>query len=161
LGGRRILPPLFHSADSAPYPPTTGGYQPSPPTSSHYPPQHPGASTIVATAAASAATAATISAEDERKQILEQEQIKRNSLESAVEDKVRRQVKQVLNAAQVNRGEQGRRIERGVGGREGGRGEERRGERRGEGAWYVFENSIFQFSRARAFSLSKLYGIHT
>ena len=42
-----------------------------------------------------------MSAEDELAQIREQQLIKRNSLESAVEDKVRRQVKQVLDSAQV------------------------------------------------------------
>lgn len=98
--------PPFLSTDSAPYPPTTGGYQPTPPSPSSQQPYYPSqrqAASVVATPALSAA-AATISAEDERKQIQEQEMIKRNSLESAVEDKVRRQVKQVLNAAQVNCG---------------------------------------------------------
>ena len=41
------------------------------------------------------------SAEEERWQMEEHERIKRQSLETAVEDKIRRQVKQVLDAAQV------------------------------------------------------------
>ena len=88
--------------DAAPYPPTTGGYRPTPTSQQpYYQPQHQ-AAPIATAALAGAAVAGTISAEDERKQIQEQEMIKRNSLESAVEDKVRRQVKQVLNAAQVS-----------------------------------------------------------
>lgn len=91
----------YYPTNATPYPPSSG-YQTANPShmpAPHYQPQIPAAS-IAATTAASAA-AATMSADDELKQIREQELIKRNSLESAVEDKVRRQVKQVLNAAQV------------------------------------------------------------
>ena len=56
---------------------------------------------MAATPVASSAAKA-ISAEDERKQIEEHERIKRQSLETAVEDKIRRQVKQVMDTAQVS-----------------------------------------------------------
>ena len=84
------------------YPPTsqpTSPYQPSPSSSLHSPPTtssiHTGAAAGLGIAAAS------ISEEEERQHFEESERIKRQSLESAVEDKIRRQVKQVLDSAEV------------------------------------------------------------
>ena len=84
------------------YPPTsqpTSSYQPSPSSSLHSPTT---TSSIHTGAAASLGiTAASISEEEERRHFEESERITRQSLESAVEDKIRRQVKQVLDSAEV------------------------------------------------------------
>ena len=77
------------------YPPT------SQPTSSIHPASAsihpPPTSSILAGAAAVSA----VSEEEERRHFEESERIKRQSLESAVEDKIRRHVKQVLDSAKV------------------------------------------------------------
>ena len=67
------------------------------PTSYH----NPHSPAAVATATALGASAAIVSAEEERRHFEESSRIERQSLESAVEDKIRRQVKQVLDTAQV------------------------------------------------------------
>ena len=99
-----ILYLLFLSTGQYPgmYPPTsqpTSSYQPSPSSSLHSPTTtssiHTGAAAGLGIAAAS------ISEEEERHHFEESERIKRQSLESAVEDKIRRQVKQVLDSAEV------------------------------------------------------------
>ena len=54
----------------------------------------------MSTATAAAATA-KLTAKEEREKIEESERIKRQSLETTVEDKIRRHVKQVMDAAQV------------------------------------------------------------
>ena len=84
-------------------------YQQPPPTSSvptsyHNPhtPHSPAAATAgVVTASVVGAANTAISAEEERRHFEESKRIERQSLESAVEDKIRRQVKQVLDTAQV------------------------------------------------------------
>lgn len=89
-----------HTTHAGQYP---GVYQQQPtPTSSvptsYHTPHSPAA---VATVAATVGASAAISAEEERRHFEESRRIERQSLESAVEDKIRRQVKQVLDAAQV------------------------------------------------------------
>lgn len=79
-----------------------GMYQQQPtPTSSvatsYHSPHSPAAVAVAAPLVGSAA----VSAEEERRHFEESKRIERQSLESAVEDKIRRQVKQVLDAAQV------------------------------------------------------------
>ena len=71
-----------------------------------YTPPHPSSlptppTATIATVASLGVGAAAISAAEERRHFEESERIKRQSLETAVEDKIRRQVKQVLDAAQV------------------------------------------------------------
>lgn len=77
--------------------------QPTPtssvPTSYHNP--HSPVGVVTASVVGAAAASATISAEEERRHFEESKRIERQSLESAVEDKIRRQVKQVLDTAQV------------------------------------------------------------
>ena len=78
-------------------------YQQPTPTSSvptSYNNPHSPAATAVTASMVGAASAA-ISAEEERRHFEESKRIERQSLESAVEDKIRRQVKQVLDTAQV------------------------------------------------------------
>ena len=79
--------------------------QPTPtssiPTSYHSPQNPAGAVTAGVVTAGGVGAAATISAEEERRHFEESKRIERQSLESAVEDKIRRQVKQVLDAAEV------------------------------------------------------------
>ncbi|XP_064397576.1 tumor susceptibility gene 101 protein-like [Halichondria panicea] len=95
------------ASQQTPYPPQ-GQYGSVPYSQSHQP-GHTGSTSSIqsppATAVGSSFVTAvphrTPSAEEERKQMEEHERIKRQSLESAVEDKIRRQVKQVLDAAQV------------------------------------------------------------
>ena len=79
------------------YPPST---QPTHPPHPPHPPTSSVHSSVVAATALGAA-AATISAEEEERHFKESERIKRQSLETAVADKIRRQVKQVLDSAQV------------------------------------------------------------
>ena len=78
-------------------------YQQPTPTSSiptsYHTPHSPG----VVTAAAVGAASAVVSAEEERRHFEESKRIERQSLESAVEDRIRRQVKQVVDTAQVSR----------------------------------------------------------
>lgn len=69
-------------------------HQPNPASSIHTP-------ATITTAAVLGTAAASISAEEEERHFKESERIKRQSLETAVEDKIRRQVKQVLDSAQV------------------------------------------------------------
>ncbi len=83
------LPPPPHT-HTGQYP---GMYHPQPPT----PP-----TSSIAAATTLGAGAAVISAEEERRHFEESERIKRQSMETAVEDKIRRQVKQVLDAAEVS-----------------------------------------------------------
>lgn len=86
------------------YPQPQGQYpgmyqqQPTPTSSvptSYHNPHSPAVATVTALGAS-----AVISAEEERRHFEESRRIERQSLESAVEDKIRRQVKQVLDAAQ-------------------------------------------------------------
>ena len=82
-----------------------GMYQQPPPTSSVATSYHnPHSPASVVTASVVGATSAAISAEEERRHFEESKRIERQSLESAVEDKIRRQVKQVLDTAQVHLG---------------------------------------------------------
>lgn len=88
-----------------PYPQPQGQYpgmyqqQPTPTSSVPTSYQNPHSPATVATVTALGASAA-ISAEEERRHFEESKRIERQSLESAVEDKIRRQVKQVLDTAQ-------------------------------------------------------------
>ena len=89
-----------HTHHTGQYP---GMYQQQPtPTSSvptsYHNPHSPAAAVATVTALGASAV---ISAEEERRHFEESRRIERQSLESAVEDKIRRQVKQVLDAAQV------------------------------------------------------------
>ena len=90
---------LTHTPHAGQYP---GMYQQQPTPTSSVPTSYhnPHSPAAVATAAAVGASAA-ISAEEERRHFEESARIQRQSLESAVEDKIRRQVKQVLDTAQV------------------------------------------------------------
>lgn len=102
-GNYQPSPGPTSGAQPPPYPmgqQTTGGYPgmiPQPPSSSQSP------SSIVppvATGLTVGAAAGTISAADEQRHLEESRQIERQSLESAVEDKIRRAVQQVLLEAQ-------------------------------------------------------------
>ena len=76
--------------------------QPPAPTSSVPTSYHNPHSPAGIVTAAGVGTAAVVSAEEERRHFEESKRIERQSLESAVEDKIRRQVKQVLDTAQVS-----------------------------------------------------------
>ena len=113
LGGSALHSYLVQSFPTGPYP---GMYPPtSQPTSSYQPspssfPSSPATSSIHTGAAAGVGiAAASISEEEERRRLEERRlqeeaeslKIERHSLESAVEDKIRRHVKQVLDSAKV------------------------------------------------------------
>ena len=115
LGGSTLHSYLVQSFPTGQYPGTypptsqpTSSYQPPPPPSSF--PSSPMTSSIHAGAAAGVGVAAaSVSEEEERRRLEERRlqeeaeslRIERHSLESAVEDKIRRHVKQVLDSAKV------------------------------------------------------------
>jgi ESCRT-I complex subunit TSG101 len=101
--GYQQTPPTMSVSPSQPPPYPLGHHAQfpgQPPVSSPSPRPLPPSTQSVAMAAAAVAASNSVSAEEERRQIEESERIKRQSLETAVEDKIRRHVTAVLNEAE-------------------------------------------------------------